>query len=48
MRKLLRCFLIGALWIGIWQIAGMLVGQTLLLPDPVAVVSCQKGSAFKI
>lgn len=37
MRKLLRCFLIGALWIGIWQIAGMLVGQTLLLPGPVAV-----------
>ena len=36
-KKLLRYSMIGILWILIWQIVAVIVGEELLLPTPLSV-----------
>ena len=52
MKKALRTLLIAAVWLAIWQVSAMLVGQELLIPAPAAVLArlwalCGQGVFWK-
>ena len=52
MKKTLRTLLIAAVWLAIWQVSAMLVGQELLIPAPAAVLArlwalCGQGVFWK-
>ena len=52
MKKTLRTLLIAAVWLAIWQVSAMLVGQELLIPAPAAVLArlwalCGQGAFWK-
>ena len=52
MKKALRTLLIAAVWLAIWQVSAMLVGQELLIPAPAAVLArlwalCGQGAFWK-